>query len=305
MSKQRLKRGFAFLQLVNNERVFSRRWLSSWAMITIGALIMAAGYVYFIVPFRIVPGGLYGIGIIAYYKLHLPVGLTGLVLNVPLILLSSRILGPRFGIKTIIGLVLTSGTIDLLTLHWGTRQLVDDPLLSSIFGGVLIGAGLGLIFRARATSGGTDIIAQLLNKYTRLPVGQLLMLVDAAIVCLALLVFADIKLGMYALLTIYVTGRVLDAFITGLGYEKAVLIISDKYDQLRELIINGLDRGGTCLSAQGMYSGEQRQVIFTALSRRDYVVLAEQVRQIDPHAFMTVLDANEIRGEGFKPHSDM
>lgn len=294
-------RRLAFLRAMNDEPLYSRRWFRTWSLIVVGALIMAAGYVYFIVPFKIVPGGLYGIGIILYYLLKLPVGVTGLVLNVPLILISARLLGPRFGAKTIIGLVLTSAAIDLLTLHWGTRQLVDDPLLSSIFGGVLIGAGLGLIFRARATSGGTDIVAQILHKYTRIPVGQLLMLVDASIVSLALLAFGDIKLGLYALVTIYVTGRVLDAFLTGLGYEKAVYIISDKYEQLRELIIGTLDRGGTCFAARGMYSGDERQVIFTAVSRREYALLAEQVQRIDPRAFMTVLDANEIRGEGFKP----
>ncbi len=283
------------------ERAFSYRWFTHWAMIACGSVIMAAGYVYFVVPYKIVPGGVYGIGIILHYLFGVPTGLSGLVLNVPLVILGMRVLGPRFGIKTVIGMVLTSVLIDVLTAFWGNAPLVDDPLLSAGFGGVLIGAGLGLIFRAKATTGGTDIVAQVLNKYTRIPVGQLLMLVDAAIVSLAVLAFHDIKLALYALVTIYVTGRVVDAMLTGLSYEKAVYIISDKYEQIREVIIKELDRGGTYLLGRGMYKGHEKQVIFTAVNRRDYAILQEHVRLIDPHAFMTVVDANEIIGEGFKP----
>jgi uncharacterized membrane-anchored protein YitT (DUF2179 family) len=288
-------------QLANNERLFTYRWFTHWAMICAGSLVMAAGYVYFIVPYKIVPGGVYGIGIMLYYLFHVPTGMSGLVLNVPLIIIGMRVLGPRFGIKTIIGMVLTSGLIDLLTYYWGNKPLVDDPLLSAGFGGVLIGVGLGLIFRAKATTGGTDIVAQVFNKYTRIPVGQLLMITDACIVGLAIIAFHDIKLALYALITIYVTGRVLDAMLTGLSYEKAVYIISDKYTEIRDVIINKLDRGGTFLLGHGMFKGHEKQVIFTAVSRRDYVILQEHVRQIDPRAFMTVVDANEIIGEGFKP----
>jgi uncharacterized membrane-anchored protein YitT (DUF2179 family) len=287
-------------KLANNERRFSYRWFIHWAMIMAGSLIMAAGYVYFIVPYKIVPGGVYGIGIILHYMFGVPTGLSGLIMNVPLVLLGMRVLGPRFGIKTVIGMVLTSFLIDALTYYWGNAPLVDDPLLSAGFGGVLIGAGLGLIFRAKATTGGTDIVAQVLNKYTRIPVGQLLMMVDAAIVSLAVLAFHDIKLALYALVTIYVTGRVVDAMLTGLSYEKAVYIISDKYEQIRDVILKELDRGGTFLLGRGMYKGHEKQVIFTAVSRRDYVILQEHVRLIDPRAFMTVVDANEIIGEGFK-----
>lgn len=286
---------------VRQERALNYRWVTHWAMTAAGSLIMAAGYVYFVVPYKIVPGGVYGIGIILHYLFGVPTGLSGLVLNVPLLIIGLRVLGPHFGIKTVIGLIVTSLLIDVLTYFWGNAPLVDDPLLSAGFGGVLIGAGLGLIFRAKATTGGTDIVAQVLNRYTRIPVGQLLMQVDAAIVCLGVVAFRDIKLALYALVTIYVTGRVVDALLTGLSYEKAVYIVSDKYEQIRDVILNELNRGGTLLLGRGMFRGHEKQVIFTAVNRRDYAILQEHVRQIDPRAFMTVVDANEIIGEGFKP----
>ncbi len=179
------------MKLLLKEKLFSRSWFINYALIIIGSFIMAAGYVFFITPHRIVPGGVYGISIVIHYltegifkfaPVGLPVGLMGLIMNIPLTIIGIRVLGPRFGIKTILGFFLTAGFIDLQTLIWGTLPLVEgDVLLSCIFGGVLIGFGLGLIFRSRATSGGSDIIAMIFAKYTRLPLGQLLIYIDSVI----------------------------------------------------------------------------------------------------------------------------
>lgn len=283
------------------ERLLSWRWWRTYLLILAGSLVMAAGYVYFIVPYKIVPGGVYGIGIIAHHLWDWPTGLTGLALNIPLIVLGIRILGPRFGIKTIFGMTVTSLLIDVLAARWGDSILVSDPLLSAVFGGVLIGAGLGLIFRARATTGGSDIIAQIIAKYTKAPVGQLLVYVDSAIVVLAVLAFKEVNLALYAIVTIYVTGRVLDNVLTGMGYLKSVMIISQYPDQIRTVVLHRLQRGGTFISGQGMYKQEDRRIVLTALSRRELAILEDQVRAIDPDAFMIVTDAYEIRGEGFKP----
>ena len=291
---------FNLVALANAERLFSVDWFRSYLLIALGGLIMAAGYVYFIVPYKIVPGGVYGIGIIFYHKLGWPTGLTGLALNIPLILLGIRFIGPRFGIKTVIGMVLTSGLIDLLTHFWGDKPLVEDPLLSTTFGGVLIGAGLALIFRAKATTGGSDIIAQLLNRFTKAPVGQLLIYVDSAIVIFAIIAFADYTLALYAIVCIYVTGKVLDQMLTGADYMKAVYIVSDRYEEIRDVILYKLDRGGTYLQGKGMYNGEDKQVIFAAVNRRELSILVEQVRLIDPRAFVTVVNSSEVLGEGFQ-----
>jgi len=301
---QEKKNGLTLVALANAEKLFSAKWFQAWLLIGLGALVMAAGYVYFIVPYKIVPGGVYGIGIILYHKLGWPTGMTGLAMNIPLILIGMKVLGPRFGVKTVIGMVLTSGLIDLLTHFWGDKPLVEDPLLSTTFGGVMIGAGLALIFKAKATTGGSDIIAQVLNKFTKVPVGQLLIYVDSAIVIFAIIAFADYTLALYAIVCIYVTGRVLDQMLTGADYMKAVYIVSNHHDEIRDVILNKLNRGGTFLQGKGMFNGEDKQVIFTAVNRRELSILEDSVRQIDAHAFITVVNSNEILGEGFRPLED-
>jgi uncharacterized membrane-anchored protein YitT (DUF2179 family) len=302
---QAVKRGAQFLAAANSERLLTWRWWRSYILILAGSIIMAAGYVYFIVPYKIVPGGVYGIAIILHYLYKLPTGFSGLVMNIPLILLGMKVLGPRFGAKTVLGMVLTSSCIDLLTHYWGNQQLVNDPLLSSVFGGVLIGAGLGLIFKARATTGGSDIIAQVLAKWTNAPVGQLLVYVDSFIVIFGVLAFRELNLALYAIITIYVTGRVLDSLLTGMGYLKSVMIISDRPDEIRTVILHKLDRGGTFLKGQGMFKRDDKRIVLTALSRRELAILEDQLRLIDPQAFMIITDAFEIKGQGFKPLEGM
>lgn len=295
---------------LTNEKLFSKAWFISYALITIGAFILAAGFVLFIDPHKIAPGGVYGIGIIIHYLTQglfswapegLPIGTVGLILNIPLTILGIKILGPRFGVKTVIGFLLSSVFIDVLHLFLGYDPLVDDMLLSSVFGGVLIGFGLGLIFKSKATSGGSDIIAMIFAKYTRLPLGQLMIYVDSAIVLLALLAFKDWKIPMYSWIVIYITGKVIDTTIQGVSYDKTLFIVSDKYDEIRDKIIIDLERGGTLIKAEGMYKGQEKKLIFTNVSRREVYILRDFIHSIDPHAFVTVIDANEILGEGFRP----
>jgi uncharacterized membrane-anchored protein YitT (DUF2179 family) len=295
---------------LRSDKLFSRTWFLNWALIIGGSFIMAAGYVFFIAPHKIVPGGVYGISIVIHYLTAglfkwapegLPVGLMGLILNIPLTIIGIRILGPRFGVKTILGFFLTAGFIDLQTLVWGNRALVpDEILLSCVYGAVLIGFGLGLIFRSKATSGGSDIIAMILSKYTRLPIGQLLIYVDSVIVLFGLLAFGDWKIPLYSWLTIFITGKVIDATLIGANYNKSVFIISEKYADIQKVIIKDLNRGGTLLKAEGMYREEDKPVLFTNVNRRELVMLENRIRQIDEEAFITVMDAKEILGNGFK-----
>jgi len=295
---------------VTKEKLFSKEWFISYALITIGAFILAAGFVLFIDPHKIAPGGVYGIGIIVHYLTQglfswapegLPIGTVGLILNIPLTILGIKILGPRFGVKTVIGFMLSSIFIDMLHMILGYKPLVDDMLLSSVFGGVLIGFGLGLIFKSKATSGGSDIIAMIFAKYTRLPLGQLMIYVDSAIVLLALLAFKDWKIPMYSWIVIYITGKVIDMTIQGVSYDKTLFIVSDKYEEIRDKIINDLERGGTLINVAGMYKGQEKKMIFTNVSRREVYMLKDFIQSIDPEAFITVIDANEILGNGFKP----
>ncbi|MFP4557224.1 MAG: YitT family protein [Bacteroidales bacterium] len=295
---------------VSKEKLFSRKWFKVWSLITIGAFILASGFVFFIDPHRIAPGGVYGIGIVVHYLTKglfswapegLPIGAVGLALNVPLTIIGIKLLGPRFGVKTVIGFILASVFIDALHFIFGYDPLVDDLLLSSIFGGVLIGYGLGLIFKSKATSGGSDIIAMIIAKYTRLPLGQLMIYVDSAIVLLALVAFQDWKIPLYSWLVIYITGKVIDMTMQGVSYDKTLFIVSDKYELIRDKLINDIDRGGTLINGTGMFKGQEKKIIFTNVSRREVYILRDFIEEIDPRAFITVIDANEILGNGFKP----
>jgi uncharacterized membrane-anchored protein YitT (DUF2179 family) len=275
-----------------------------------GSFILAVGFVFFITPYKIVPGGVYGISIVIHYLTQgifswapggLPIGSMGFILNIPLTWLGIKILGRQFGIKTIIGFILCSAFIDFLTLLWGYEPLVaNEALLSSIFGGALIGFGLALIFKSEATSGGSDIIGMILAKYTRLPIGQLLIFVDSTIVLIGLIAFGDWKIPLYSWVTIYVTGKVIDAVMEGINYNKTLFIISDKYDEIREKILFDMGRGGTMIKVEGMYEKVERKLIFTNVSRRETYILQDYIKAIDPNAFVTIIDANEIIGDGFK-----
>lgn len=299
------------MAFLSNDKQFSARWFRDYLFITVGAFILAAGFVYFISPHKIVPGGVYGIAIVVHYLTEgiipfwpdgIPIGLFGLVLNIPLTYAGIKILGPKFGIKTIVGFVLTSVFMDGITYLRvdGDLPLVDDVLLSCVFGGVLIGFGLGLIFKSRATSGGSDIVAMIIAKYTNLNLGQLMIYVDSAIVLLGLLAFHDWKIPLYSWVVIYITGRVIDLTIEGGNYHKALIIISKEHEKIKKKVLYDLERGGTYINGKGMYTDEEKHIIYTVVSRREVAILEQYIHSIDPDAFITVMETREILGEGFQ-----
>jgi uncharacterized membrane-anchored protein YitT (DUF2179 family) len=283
------------------EKPFTRKWFISNSLIIIGSFILATGFVLFITPYKIIPGGVYGISIVLHYLLGTPVGLVALCFDIPLTLIGIKFLGPRFGYKTVLGFSLTAIFTDTLTYFWGFKPLVEgDALLSSIFGGVMAGLGLGLIFKSKATSGGSDIVAMIIAKYTRLPLGLLMIYVDSVIVLVGLIVFRDWKIPLYSWIVIFITGKVIDIVLEGVSYDKSLFIISDKHEEIRDKIINNLDRGGTFIDGKGMYNNADRRIIFTVVNRRELGILEEFIHEIDPKAFLTITDATEILGEGFK-----
>ncbi len=294
-----------------NVKKYTKHWIWNYVQLTVGAFILAMGYVLFVTPYKIVPGGIYGVSIIIHYLTKslfpfapngLPVGMTGFILDIPLTLFGMRILGTKFGVRNFIGLGLTSVFIDSGTLVWGYNPLVtNDPLLSSIFGGVLFGIGLGLIFKSKGATGGTDTIAMIIAKHTRAPLGQLLIYIDSTVVLLGLVAFGDWKIPLYSWIVIFITGKVIDGVMQGFNYEKTVIIISEHYEEIRKKILFDLDRGGTYFLGEGMYEGKPKKIIYTNISRRELGTLIEYIKEIDPNAFLTVMDANEIIGHGFKP----
>ena len=291
--------------IFQGEKRFSVTWFRSYLFIVVGTFLVSVGYVLFITPEKIVPGGIYGISIMLHYLIGTPIGLTALAFNIPLTLLGTKLLGPRFGIKTVVAFILTSFYVDGLYYLWGSKPLVEgETLVASIFGGIFIGAGVALTFKAKATSGGSDVIAMILQKYTRMPSGQLMMLVDGVIVMGSLLVFGDWRIPLFSFITIFFIGRVIDYTLHGFTYDKTLFIISDKHEEIRNSIIHDLKRGGTFLQGKGMYNQAEKQIIFTVLSPREMYLLEEYVNRIDPQAFIAVLEAYEILGKGFKSLSE-
>ncbi len=276
-----------------------------YSLIVIGAFILAAGFVFFINPYNIVPGGVYGIGIVVHHLVPwIPVGMFGLALNIPLTLIGIKVLGPKFGVKTVLGMVLASFFMDGLTYLLDNDDplgLGNELLLSCIFGGIVIGFGLGLIFRAKATSGGSDIVAMIIGKFNNMPVGQILIIVDSLIVLAGLLVFKDWKIPLFSWITIYVTGQVIDITLKGLSRENALMIVSEKHMDIQQFIMDEMERGGTYLKGEGMYTGEEKNVIFVVVSRRELPILKDYIHRVDPNAFVSVISTSETLGEGFRP----
>ncbi|MFV0290371.1 MAG: YitT family protein [Mangrovibacterium sp.] len=307
------------MSFLSNDKIFSRRWFQDYTYITLGSLIMAIGFVYFITPYKIVPGGLFGIGIVVHYLTKgmfswapdgFPIGVFNLLVNIPLTVLGIKMLGPRFGIKTVVGFVLSSIFMDFITYMRAEplAPLVSDVLLSCIFGAVLIGVGIGLIFKSRATSGGSDIIAMIWAKHSNIPLGTLVIYVDSLIVIFGLFAFKDWQIPLYSLLVIYISGKAIDLTLEGGNYNKALFIISNQHQLIKEKIINDLERGGTIFQGKGLYTNEEKQIIYTVISRREVAILERFISDIDPNAFITIMDAREILGEGFQnlklKHSD-
>ncbi len=277
--------------------LFNRKLFWEYLWVTAGSFVVAAGLVFFLIPHKIAAGGVSGMAIIIYHLVGLPVGLTMLALNVPLFLIAIRKIGLNFGIKTLWGTITLSFFTDILNLR--LDKLTNDPLLASIYGGILVGVGLGIVFRARATTGGSDLAAQLLYRRIKGSTGQALLAIDGSVIIIAGIVF-NIELALYGLIGLMVSSRLIDVIQEGLGYEKAALIISSRNDEISREILTGLSRGVTALKGTGLYTGQSRNVLLTVVSRSEVTSLKKMVSRIDPHAFVIITNVQEALGEGFK-----
>ena len=281
---------------------FTREWFTSNFWILCGALLAAGGYNLFIIPHDVVPGGIIGLAQLLNHLTGWPVGLTALVINLPILVLASRIMGPGYGARTIMAMIVASAAIDALA-HWrGSDAVIADILVSTVFGGVIIGVGIAFMIRGKANAGGTALLGQLISRLTRVPTGRCMLYIDAVIVLASVLVLRDLSAAPYAIIGIFAVSRSVDAILNGLDASKALMIISERHQEIRQVILEGLDRGGTVLSGHGLFrEDEERQVIFTALSRRETVALQKRIRDLDPDAFCMVFDATEVLGSGFRP----
>ena len=320
------------------EPVGTFAWWRSMFAIVLGCLIMAVGYSYFVSPYNIVPGGVYGMGIVLHNVFpSIQVGTFGYMIDVPLLASAIIVFGRQFGGRTHFAACLTPGLINLLSwiafpnqealealdpkqLFGGVIDLSNDLMLASLLGAVLIGLGVGLVLRNQATTGGTDIIAMYLQIIAKMKFSTGILLADSCVVLSGLLVIgfgvgsgADREaveggswlLSFYSLITIYVSSRVLAYVIDGASYDKLLFIISENHHaELRDFIFEDMDRSGTYIKGKGMYTDQDREMIFVVVSRKEVHLVQNKVREIDPKAFMVVTDAYETFGEGFKQFPD-
>lgn len=282
------------------EKLFSSLWFRNYSLIVFGSLLVALGYNFLIMPHKLVPGGAFGFSIILNQLIEIPVGTIALCINIPLLAWGIRVLGGKFGIKTILAMVLGSAFIDGLTYLFGNPVITEDLLVSSMFGGAIIGLGIGLVVTAGATTGGTDIIARIFSKWFRVSLGQMFIVIDGLIVLTSILVFQDIDLAPYCIIAILCISKTVDAVLMGMDAKKAALIISDKHNEIRDRILD-MDRGGTYLKGEGLFHKDQKKIIFTALNRKELGLLESFVKGIDPEAFIATLNTNDVYGNGFKP----
>ena len=319
-----------FNELVSN--ITSPQWWWSWFMIILGCALLAAGYVLFISPYNIVPGGVYGAGIVLHNLFpEIRIGTFGYMFDTVLLVLAFISFGPRFGSKTVVAALLTPGLMNLFTrlvypteeamqtldpslMLGGILDMSDHLMLTTIVGAVVLGVGVGFVVRQQATTGGTDIVAMMIQKYCHISFSQGVLIADSVVVLAGLLVIGfgigggepqGWQLSFYSLIAIYVSSRILAFMLDGASYDRIIFIITSHHnEEFRRYSLEEMDRSGTYIKTSGMYTNEEKEMIFLVVPRRELVKVQRAIKDYDPKAFMVVANAYNTFGEGFKPLPD-
>ncbi len=265
--------------------------------ILIGAIILAIGYNMFMVPNMLAPGGISGLAVVLYYMIQSPVGLTIIVLNIPLFIGGYLVLGPRIVMQSLLGTVLFSLALEVTAPF--LPAATNDLLLASVYGGVVMGVGSGLVFRFRGSTGGTSLLSLILAKKWGISPGQAMLWGDLSVLALAVFVFGS-EAAMYAALSLFVSVKVVDAILEGLGLAKSVIIITCCGEKINEKLLYELGRGVTWLEGSGGFTRESREVLLCVVTRQQIARLKRIIHKIDPGAFVIIGNATEVHGEGFK-----
>jgi uncharacterized membrane-anchored protein YitT (DUF2179 family) len=278
-----------------------KRFVRNFILVLAGCTVMGVGYSLFLIPYHLVPGGVSGIAIIINYLFHLPVGLITIFLNIPIFLLSYKFLGKKYLISTLIGMLLSSLLIDFFNEIIKLPKGTQNPILASIYGGLLLGLGLGLVFRGEASTGGSDVIGMILNKYTGVSVGIGIMLTDFVIISASGFVFKNLEAPLYGYIVLFISSRVIDLILEGWSFSKLVIITSSKTDEIADFILNKLDRSGSALKSRSLFLNREREIIITVIHRKQLAELKAFIKKADPQAFVIINDTYEVLGKGFKP----
>jgi len=265
--------------------------------ILVGSVILAVGMNMFMIPNMLAPGGVSGLAVVLYHLFRLPVGATIILLNIPLFIAGYLVLGPRVVIQSLLGTFLFSIAIEATAPYLPVAT--DDLLLASVYGGLVMGVGVGLVFRYRGSTGGTGLLSLILAKAKGISPGQAMLWGDLVVLAAAVFVFGS-EAAMYAALALFVSVKVVDGILEGLGLAKSVIIITKNGEAINEKLLYELGRGVTWLEGHGGYTGESREVLLCVVTRQQTATLKTIIREVDPDAFVIIGNATEVHGEGFQ-----
>lgn len=310
--------------IMKNEKL--KQQIIAYLYLVLGSALFAIGDVMFVNPYHMAPGGVYGLANVFNAMWGWKISLAGICMDIPLLIIGTIILGPRFGVKTVISVILIPVFTFIVETWWGYAPLIHDGpffdaatqsslffmegevqrffmpdfFLNTVVSGLIYGVAIGVIFRSGATSGGSDIIAMIAHKYTKISLGTLVLIVDSIISLTTLVAFEDIRLPIYSIILIFIESKIIDLVVEGVKSYKTAFVVTDKVDEVRDFIIKDLDRSGTVFVGQGLYQGAERKMIYVTLNRTDLVKLKANLRFLDPNAFVNVIESSEIMGNGFK-----
>lgn len=279
-------------------RLITKKYFIEFLEILIGAMIMAFGVSQFLLPNQLSSGGVAGIATITYYLLKIPMGITILVLNIPLFLMAVIKKGKEFFIKGFVGTVVLSMFIDIFDKF---EPLTTDRFLACIYGGIIVGIGTSIILKANASTGGTDMLAYIIKAYKpNYRTSNVIVLTDIIIVALNVIFFKKIEIGLYSAITIYLMGKAIDILFEGIYFTKMMFIVSDKYVEISKEIAQKIERGTTGIYSKGMYTNEEKMMLWCVVSRNEAMRIKQISKKIDPRSFIVISNAREAFGVGFK-----
>lgn len=273
--------------------------------IVLGSFIMAVSLMLFLIPNKVNSGGVSGIATILYHIFNWPAGVTMLIINIPLFIIGVKVFGKKFGFKTLWGIVWISLFSDALDKLLHVPPITQNPLLATIYGGILLGGGLGIIMKGRGTTGGSDIIARILNKYVHLSLGTSFMVIDTVIIIITGLVFKDVDLILYCLISLAVSSKVVDIIVEGVTSERALTIISEEWYEINRQIMENVNRGVTGFNSIGMYTNKEKKTLYCVISTRQIEQIRRIVKRVDPEAFVTITNVSILQGDGFRERTTL
>lgn len=264
----------------------------------VGSFIMAVGIALFLLPNQLSSGGITGIATITYYLLKIPMGIVIMAINIPLFLFSGYKIGKAFFIKSIIGTISLSFFIDILDK---IEPLTNDRFLACVYGGIIIGIGTAILLKENSSTGGSDLISYIAKKYNpTIRTSNIILIIDFIIICLNMLFFKEIEIGLYSAIAIYLMGKIIDILFEGIYFTKMMIIISDKSEEIAKNIENEIKRGTTGIYGKGMFTNKEKLILMCVAPRKDIAKIKLMARKIDANSFIIITNSREVLGQGFK-----